>query len=750
MIRSTLSRSVSACALSLVVFSYPASAQEALPTIDIGDLLSAQPGTAPGSQRGAGAAKETGYLRSTSSGATKTNTPLIDTPASIQIIPHEVIADEQALTTQEAVKNVSGVQATGAFFDQYLIRGFKSGYGETFRNGLKLGGTSGAEEIAFTDRVEVIKGPASMLYGRIEPGGFINVVTKRPQEQFKAEINEQFGSWGLSRTTLDVTGAANAANTVLYRVMGAYDHADSFVNFEHRDNAAVALFLTFKPTSNLEINTQFEHYQRRQTALDGVGAVPVHLINTNGKPFVIPGYNDRPLNLPRNFSMSDPGIWNNFPFVIRRTLFAYDWTYKFDEKWALTNRFHYSDANDTEGGLANYAGFDGTNINRSLYAGASRNHILSTNLDLRGEFMTGPIKHMTLIGIDWFTRQKTIQGSDSYGYPLNVYAPIYGNIDAQTQFDAYVSASNVLWRTTERNFGVYVQDQASFWDDRIHILLGGRWDKAEIGAPKEYGDGFSTCFPFCSGFPGNNYKDKPKISPRAGILFKLTEDTSFYGSYVRSFGANNGVSKDGATFPPEEGLQWEAGVKKLWLDGKVMTSVALFDLGKKNVLERDPFNPGYSRAVGLVKSRGVEFDVSGNLTENLSVIASYTFDSVKIINDGNNGDVGKRYNGAAPHVGNIFAKWDTAPGLSEGWEFGGGVYAIDQRWGSNDNSWKLPGYVKFDVMSAYRTVIEGHSVKFQLNIKNLTDRRYFENSDGYQFSYYGQPRTFLGSVNFQW
>lgn len=734
MTRTTVSRGVSAGALGVALLSSIASAQEALPTIDIGTAREGRRTDAAVATQDP--EKQTGYARSASFGATKTVTPFIDTPAAVQVIPHEVIADQQSLNTMELVKNVSGVQATGRYYDSYLIRGFKTGYGETYRNGLKLEGVLGGEEVAFTDRVEIVKGPSSVLYGRIEPGGFVNVVTKRPQEVFKAEATEQFGSWGLSRTSIDVTGPANPEKTILYRLMAVYDHADSFVDYEHRDNGAVALFLTFRPTQNFEFNVQVEHYEKRQTGPSGLGAIPVDRA--------------QPLNLGRNFSIGDPGLWNNQPYVVRRTLIGYDWTYKFDEKWRITNRLHYSKSNDSAYGFETYGGFDGTTISRAFYGESNFNQTLSTNLDLAGELETGPITHRPLIGIDWFSTERRSQGSDSYGYPLNIYAPVYGVFDSKLAYDSYITGSNVLWRTTNRDFGVYAQDQMSFLDDRVHLLLGGRWDKAQSGYPKDYGDGFSSCWPFCTGFPGNHYQDKPKLSPRAALLVKVTDDLSVYGSYVRSFGSNNGVSQDGSAFPPQEGLQWEAGVKKLWLDGAVTTSIALFDLRKRNLLQRDPFNPGRSVAIGEVASRGIEVDVAGQVTENLSVIASYTFDSVKLTNDNNNGNVGKRYYGAAPNVGNIWAKWDTAPHQSEGFELGGGVYASDERYGSNANTWKLPGYVRLDAMGAYRTEIDGHKVKFQFNIKNLADRRYFEYSDGSKFAYYGQPRTFMGSVNFQW
>jgi iron complex outermembrane recepter protein len=751
MTRTMLSRGASAGALSLAL-TVAGIAQESLPTIDIGGASTANAGAKPTP------AQEAGYSRSTSFGATKTNTPLIDTPVAVQIVPHELIEDQQILSIMEATRNVSGVQAsTGTYYDQYLIRGFTSGYGVTYRNGLKMEGMFGSEEIAFTDRVEIVKGPSSVLYGRIEPGGFVNVVTKRPQEQFKAEANTQFGSWGLSRTTVDVTGAVDDAKTVLYRVMGVYDRADSFVDYDHRDNGAASIAVAYRPTNAFEFNAQIEHYQKKQTEPDGSGTIPVNLLyDNNGKPVVISGVNDHPYALPRNFSINDPAVWSDFPHVVHHTTYAFDWSYKFDEAWKVTNRFHYIDYNENLTGLVNWGGFDGVNIYRRFRNSPIQRNIISTNLDLTGRVETGPITHDVLIGVDWYTYSDAWVGArPAFGPgtalgPLNVFWPVTGGLTTTMHYLADTARGNTSWRARQRDFGVYAQDQLSFWDDRVHILLAGRWDRAEEAYPKQFGGPAAPCFPFCTGYPAERYPDSPKISPRAGLLFKLTEDTSVYGSYVRSFGANNSaITADGRISPPEEALQWEIGLKKLWFDGRVTSSVTLFDLTKKNVMEPDPLNPQFSRPAGTVKSRGVELDLAGKLTDNLSVIASYTFDSAKIVDDLGNGNKGHRFNGTAPNVGNLTAKWDTAPGAPEGWEFGGSVYATDERWGSDANIWKMPGFVKFDTMVAYRTPIDGHKVIVRLNVKNLTDRRYFEFSDGSQYAYYGQPRTFIGSVNFQ-
>jgi iron complex outermembrane recepter protein len=766
---------VSTVALSLAASAAPA--QQFLPVIDIGattrqereNMAHGKPSPAARTAQTPSPAaphmtredaadpnKETGYARQNAFAATKTNTPLIDTPMAVQVVPHEIIEDKQILNTMEAVQNVSGVQISSSYYDQYRIRGFDSGYGLTYRNGLKIEGTAGAVDAAFTERVEVIKGPASMLYGRIEPGGFVNIATKRPQEEFKASLSSQFGSYGLSRSVFDVTGPVDKEKTVLYRFIGVYDHADSFTNFDHRDNGAVALYLTFRPSEQFEFNVDFEHYEKKQAQPDGSGTVPVWVqADGNGRAVRLPGLTDKPYALPRWFSISDPAMFNDFPYVVHRTLYGYNWSYKFADGWKIANRFHYIDIQENQTGLGNFGGFDGVNLTRTFVHNPLTRSILSTNLDLTGDFATGPLNHKTLVGVDWYKYQDDWVGD--YGFalpidPINVFVPgPNGYFTGLLHNLADSARGNVLWRSRWQNVGVYAQDQISFWNDRIHVLLGGRWDKAEESYPQVYGGTFAPCFPVCTGYPLRRFSDDPTLSPRAGLLFKVDESTSVYGSYVRSSGVNNtSLAADGRVLPPEKGLQWEIGAKKLWLDGKVITSLAFFDLTKKNVSQADPFGLGFSVPVGTVSSRGVELDVSGQVTENLNLIGSYTFNAVIINNPNGQNNSGNHFQGASPHVGNIWAKWDFAPHQSEGFEIGGGVYAMADRWGDNANSWRLPGYVRFDAMVAYRTMFFGHKLTARLNVKNLTDTAYFERGDGFSFANYGQPRAFLGEIKLDW
>jgi len=669
--------------------------------------------------------------------ATKTDTPILETPASVQVVPREVIDDQQALTVMDAVKNVSGVQQEpGKFYDQYLIRGFSSGYGVSYRNGLKLEGTVGAVDMAFVDRVEVIKGPASMLYGRIEPGGFVNTVTKRPQAEAAYSFQQEAGSWDTYRTTMDATGPVNQAGTVLYRLIGVYDKANSWVDYDFRDNSAFAAYFTLKPSERFQLNLDVEHYNKSMSSPDSTGQIPVS--------------GNRPLDLSKHFSISDPVMKSAFPYEVNRTLYAFDWNFKINDGWKLTQRFQYTKVDETQTGLGNW-GFDRVDtITRGFIYNPLNRDMYSTNLDLNGEFNTASIQHRLLVGLDWYRYTddwKGFVGTDPSIPPLNVYNPVRGGLLPILNPLVSQSQSNTLWKTMEQDYGIYLQDQIAL-TQRWDLLLGGRYDWAEDSYSLTYGSNDSACYPNCTGHPMGHWPTDKAFSPRAGLLYKLNESASLYGSYSKSFGANNSsLLANGEKADPQEGKQYELGAKANLMGGRVMTSATLFQLTKNNVLGTNPADPfGPQIPTGEVRSRGLEFDIAGRVTNHVSVIGSYTYDQVLITKDTNiPSNQGNRYPGVPYNSASMWAKYDTAPDAAQGWAYGAGVYLNGQRQGDNANTFQLPGYATVDAMLTYRTKLGPTKVNAQVNVKNLFDRTYWDGI-GWSTASYGSPRAVIGSL----
>jgi len=674
------------------------------------------------------------YVVSKSSSALKTDAPLLDTAMAVQVIPAAVIEDRQLRTALEAVQTVSGVQpSTYEFYDQFLIRGFDSGYGTSFRNGLQQRGITESVNMAFVDHIEVVKGPASMLYGRIEPGGFVNIVTKKPLDtpQYSAQLDA--GSWGAWRSTLDATGPLDRAGIWRYRLIANLDKADSWVDNAHRDNEAVAASVSFTPSSAFDATLEFEHYATRTSWLDA--SVPVVA--------------NRPAPVSRHFSILYPDSWNLYPYDTRRDLIAIEGHYRFSDSWSLAVRAHDVISYESQQGV--YAdGFDGvsqfTAVRFTHSAPDWKRTSLNANLDLSGEFSAGSWKHHLLLGADTSGFNDDTPGSTGdidNAAPLDIFHPVYPSYEQVLAALSRSDASNILWRDRAKDSGLYVQDQVEP-SSRWQILLGARYDIAQDGYPDTYGSRDAACYPHCTALPIAYFPKDHAFSPRAGLLYKASHSVSLYASYAHSFGSTNGLDANGRYVSPQVGTQYELGAKYASPDGRLTASATAYQLTKTNIPEYDPVNffPHY---VGEARSRGLELDVAGQLTRHLSAQASYTLNRTVITDDPVSGTQGKRLSGAAPQFSNVWFKYNVTPDASSGWSLGAGAYASAQRQGDDENTWQLPGFARFDAMASYRHPIGKSLLTAQLNVANVFDRVYFDHG-GYGSAAYGAPRNVQAAV----
>lgn len=679
--------------------------------------------------------QEPDYVVRSATAGTKSDTPLLETPMAIQVVPHEVIEDRQERTSLAAVRNLSGVQpSTYQFYDQFLIRGFDSGYGTTFRNGLQLRGINEAVNMAFVDHIEIVKGPSSMLYGRIEPGGFVNIVTRRPDATASGTFAVSGGSFDFLRVTADATGPVDQAGTLLYRFTGDFDRAGSWVDFAHRDNKAVAGSLAWHPNERFEANLAIERYDYRTTWLDAG----------------IPAVGNRPADVPRHFSILFPQSWSDYPYVTKRTLVAFDWTWHLNDNWKLGQRFHYVHSREDEQGVyATWWEFDGT----STIPGINFTHTVDwtrdtfgTNLDLTGVFQTGSVRHTLLIGTDWASFTDDTPGStgDIPGaVAFDIFHPTYPDYSAALAQLNAADAGNVSWRDRSRDAGVYIQDQMDF-GPRWKLLVGGRYDQATDAYADVYGERGAPCYPTCTGYPITDYATDRAFSPHVGLLYRVSQNVSTYASYSKSFGSANGRDNLGNTMKPQVGTQYELGIKGELLDGAVTASATLFTLTKSNIVEYDPAS-FFPKVVGAARSRGLELDVAGQVSDHVSVIGSYTFDQAIITKDEFNGTLGHRLAGVAPQVLSFWAKYDSSRTSPRGWSLGLGSYFSSQRQGDDGNAWQLPGYGRLDALFSFHTLLGRARLVTQLNVDNVLDRTYFDRG-GSGVAAYGAPRTFVATV----
>ncbi len=685
--------------------------------------------------------------------ATRTTTPIFDTPAGIQVVPRALIDDTKAATVGEALGWVSSVISEpylGAF-DFFLLRGFRQS--AVYRNGLRIGPSSeffGTDyDTANVQSIEVLKGPASVLYGRNEPGGVINLTTKQPQAAPAYSVEQQVGSFDTYRTLLDATGPLAQDRSLLYRFSAAYENSGSFRDFVETEKYDIASAVTWRPQAGTEMTFDFE------------------VLNNDFKnDFGIPVIGRRPAPVPVSLSLGDP---NDPTDNIFNLYLGYNLKQKLGDYWTLNGRF-----------LGHRGSFDTLDVAPSFFDEASgiqtrrlyRQYLdqddYAGNVDLVGKFAFPGMTHEVLFGTDYSysTGQYFVSGylTDDPQLDLDIFHPSYGldpglfrGIRDGTIPPSSDGFSPIHRVFREENIGVYVQDHVTLWDT-LHILAGGRYDWAE------YGTAFALESDSFAGLEPPRHLDEA-WSPRVGAVYELTPWLNVYGSYSRSFGVSNGVSFDDPSkrFPPEIATQYEGGLKAEFFNKALSATLAVYELTKENILISDDTAPIPLESVsGTVRSRGVEFDIAGHITDEIGVTGSYAYTDVKILEAGILFDgtttAGNRWPDVPYNAAALWLKYDVNGWKArEGASFGVGMRYVGEREGDEANSFELPAYTTFDAAVSYRWRIEnGAHMTAALNLTNLFDTTYYASSEFYgeclpkNCVFPGEPFAVLGSLKVEW
>ncbi|NOS75065.1 MAG: TonB-dependent receptor [Methyloglobulus sp.] len=658
------------------------------------------------------------YNRPNATTATKTDTPIMETPVSIQVVPRGVLADKQTTNLPDAVNgHVSGVLGRtggGYLYDNFIIRGMAgSGFGDAYRNGLF--NRQDIYDIANIEQIDILKGPAAVLYGRIEPGGLVNYVTKKPLATPYYSLQQQFGSYDQYRTQFDATGPIDKDKTLLYRVNGSYSDNQSFRDFVGNERFFVAPAVTWRPNEKFVANFELEYKHDRLNADYG-----------------IPAIGDRPAPIPITRTLKDGSDRQ----LLENTLVGFDWTYRFNEDWKITQRYLFKDWTLSGPTLFNFGGLQQVNnrflLGRTASKGVQDVQTHSTNLDLNGKFEFFGSKHNLLIGVDGFYATTEAHDADAPAPDIDIFNPVYGQVD----FNALTQENSFFYRK-ENWFGAYIQDQITLFD-KLHIMLGGRYDNVTTG-------GNFTTASLDAAKAGREAKKDDAFSPRAGILYQVRDWLSVYGSYTESFSGNNNFGK--TTFDPQEGKQYELGLKAQTPDQRFSSTLAFFHLTKTNLLTDDPerADPNFQILAGKNRSKGIEFDLAGQVTDNLNLLATYAYTQSTYTQDFS-GFKGNRLENVPRHQGSLWGTWQ----FNDAFKVGLGVVAVGKRYGDAGNTYSLPGYVRMDAMAAYTYRIGQHRLTAQVNLNNLLDKEYFANSDGGSLdSIPGTPINVFGSLKYE-
>ncbi|MEH2455078.1 TonB-dependent siderophore receptor [Nostoc sp.] len=654
---------------------------------------------------------DTGYNPTDAAIGTRTNTPLLDIPQTINVIPQQVIKDQRALTIGEALRNV-GVVGGGTFAqsDRLILRG--SGTTNILTDGLRnyFIGYRDLINIGNVERIEVLRGSASVLYGQGGLSGTINLVTKQPLIDPFYAATFYVGSYDTYQGTLDLSGPLTTDKSVLYRLNGSYLNSNGFVDFysQQRSQIAGALAWNIDRNTKLTFNTSYADFSRSAT-YQGIPALGTLFSNPLGK-------------LPRTRFLGEPGKEDQ---DTSDTRLSYKLEHRFNENWSLENAFQaiftkYS--NDLKtfplGLLA-----DNRTLRRDAFTnpGGLNYYIYDLDTHVAGRFKTGSIEHQVIFGTEYAWNQ--LYGvQNRYNFtPIDIFDPVYGN----TTLGKLISSNGSGLKVD--NLGVYAQDLIAL-SENLKIVLGGRYDWT---SQTNY-----TAFDLF-GSPSSNSSASEAFSPRLGIVYQPIKPLSLYASYSRSFTPQTSRTVNNELFKPDRGTQYEIGVKADLLGDKLSANLALFQLTESNVPTVDLNNPDYSIPVGEVNTQGVELFVTGEILPGWNVIASYAYADPRITKDNSTpSPVGKAQTGVPLNQASLWTTYTIPQGNLQGLGGGIGVFYVGDPYIDTLDTLKVPSYVRTDAALFYRRG------KFDatLNFENLFDLAYFESGTNTSVTY-GSPFT---------
>ncbi|WP_405030689.1 TonB-dependent siderophore receptor [Methylobacterium sp. WCS2018Hpa-22] len=748
----------------LAVLSKPVMAQGAdhavtLDTLSV-DGVAGRP-SASGADAGGPVGPVRGYTATRSVVGTKTDTPILETAQSISVISRKQIEDQNALTVNQALRytpSVTTEQRGGSGstrLEQFLIRGFTA---PLFLDGMRLPSSrdAGPSVDPFRlERVDIIKGPASVLYGQSGPGGIVNLVSKVPSFVRHGEIFIQGGDYNTVRGGVDVGGPIEGhgvlADQFAYRIIAAGWNADGPAKTTSIERSFINPSVTWRPSADTSL-TVIGLYQRDPYS-GYYGALPA-------KGTLFPssfGVANGPLGrLPRNFYDGDPNIERS-----DRTQASA--TYIFDHRFDEGIRVHSSgrflrtlgDYRSLYDATSNNLAWGGRFLNRAIGGTNVAIDAFTNDNNIVADFQTGPLAHTVLVGLDHQTLYTKTFSTPFPTVPqsLDVLNPVYGLTNIS--FPAFSGYSDI----TSHQTGIYFQDQVKV--DRLTLTLGGRYDWVRQSGPTRDMAGQLV-----------SDQDAPSeaFTGRASLLYLFDSGIAPYVSYSEAFEPQfsgqifTGDPSFGRLPDPITSRQFEAGVKYQPPGTDILLTAAAFDIKRQNSLSPDIANgPRFSIQNGEVSVQGVEFEARANVTENLTVVGGFSLiDAINSAGTGTTlnettrqtvGLVGLRPIQVPDTTISLFGNYQVRTGMFAGLGFGGGFRYLGGSQGDAANSFKVPANLVVDAVASYDFSYLSPSLKgmqLQVNAQNLLDETYVQSCAFQAWCWYGAPRTVLATLRYRW
>lgn len=677
-----------------------------------------------------------GYNATHSHVATKTSKALAETSQSVSVVTRQQIDDQGSQTVAQAMRYTPGVLTNpyGAThrYDYVAMRGFNDGAVDNiYVDGLKSMGDSGTYSTMqvdpyFLERVDILKGPSSVLYGRSSPGGLVALTTKKPLFEDYHQVQTTLGTQGTRSMGLDLTGPLDDDKRIAYRLTGLVHRSDT--QFDHAEEKRYALVPSLAINLTDDTSLTLQAYLQHDPEGGYHGGLPADgaLHPRNGQ------------RISEHFFEGEPGLDR---YERDQQSFGYQFEHRFNDTFTARQNFRYLDSQVKLDQTYAYGWTSPTSTELNRYYSGADETLHSWIIDnmVQAEYDTGPLAHTTLLGVDYQRRKTVVDWATGSLAPIDAFDPQYGN-SAIT----YGSPTSYLRRLQQT--GMYLQDLADLGNWRFSLGLRQDWMKtsdenriAEAARPAgtRIGD------------------ERTKLTTRAGVLYLFDNGVAPYVSYSESFNPNSYSDAAGNPLAPTEGTQWEAGLKYQPPGTSNLFTASFFHVVQENLASKLP-QENFYRPIGQVRSQGIELEGHAQITDALKVVGSYTFTDIEYAKqmistvDGVTDNKGNSPTQAPRHMASVWADYAFQGGPLAGLSLGAGVRYVGSSWVDAENTLKVPAYTLYDASIGYdlgRAGLKGMEVR--LNANNLTNERYIATCASLNYCYMGEARNASVTLSYQ-
>ncbi|WP_137154178.1 TonB-dependent siderophore receptor [Rhizobium sp. FKL33] len=679
---------------------------------------------------GGGDGDETkGYIARSSRIGTKTDTPIEKVPQTINVVTREQMDDQQVTSVAESLRYTPGVftdyRGASNVRDEVFSRGYF--YIPRYLDGLLFATAElGQIDPFMLDSVELMKGPSSVLFGQTNPGGLINMTSKKPKDAPYREVTVGFGTNNRASAAFDVSDALN--DTIRYRIAAIGLTSDLQEDYTHQQRIAVAPSVSWTPddATSLTISGIFQHDPEvgYRNFMEKLGTIDKTAYG----------------RVPTDFFVSDPDYEK---FTRDQATLGYQFSHEFNDALTFRSSARYTHVDEAQKTLVWGAldSTDGKTISRTASGGRDVVDQFVIDNSLQAKVSTGPANHTFLIGGDYRYRERDYHWGYDYTVPsIDWTDPVYGNL-GKIKLTTTEDTSTVA-----KQLGVYAQDQIEI--GKLNLLFGGRYDWATTDIDDHLNGGRTS------------YNDSA-FSYRAGAIYNFDNGISPYASYSTSFEPVIQAAPAGEDpFKPTTARQFEAGIRYAPTLSDFTLTASYFDIEQKNLVgtmwEQDSSGnwTSVSKQMGKTRSRGIELQGTASLTDNLSLLSSYAYIDTKVLTSVDPTLIGNAvYRSPPQHQASLWAKYEHTDGTFNGLGYGAGVRYIGTAWGDEANSFKVPAVTLLDATISYdfgakSKDLEGLSL--QINVKNLADKKYVSSCAIAYACWYGERRSVFGTLKYTW